>query len=112
VPAYLDRRGMRWRFRATVTLANGTKHRLLGTPAINSKAAAEAALRERVAIMSGYVAPAGAPRGAADVREIVVTLRATHAEAASWHAMADAEGVTFSDWMRARLDGKRTRRAR
>ncbi len=35
----------------------------------------------------------------------VVKLRATAEEQASWKAAAVAEGVTLSDWIRARLNG-------
>lgn len=46
--AYKDHRTDRWRYRAWVTLPNGTRDRVTGTPAIDTKAAAEHAERLHV----------------------------------------------------------------
>ena len=43
-----DAYGDVWRYRKQVTLPDGTKHRVAGTPAINTKAAAEKAERDHV----------------------------------------------------------------
>jgi integrase len=48
LPAYRDQRTGRWRFRKWITLRDGRKERIAGTPAINTKQAAETA--ERVLI--------------------------------------------------------------
>jgi integrase len=48
MPAYRDQRSGRWRFRKWIKLRDGKRERIAGTPAINTKQAAEAA--ERVLI--------------------------------------------------------------
>lgn len=45
MPAYRDNRDGCWRYRARVTLPNGKRERVTGTPAIDTKAAAEHAER-------------------------------------------------------------------
>lgn len=48
MPAYRDRRDGRWRYRKWVRLRDGKKVRVAGTPAINTKQAAEATERVHV----------------------------------------------------------------
>lgn len=43
MPAYYDEKNKQWRFRKQITLLDGSKKRISGTPAINTKVAAEAA---------------------------------------------------------------------
>lgn len=56
----------RWRYRKLVTLLDGTKERIFGTPAINTKAAAEAAERAHI---ERLLNPAKAAAHAAAVQE-------------------------------------------
>jgi len=46
---YRDKRDARWRYRKTLTMPDGSKRRISGTPSINTKAAAETAEREHIA---------------------------------------------------------------
>jgi integrase len=48
MPAYKDDRDGRWRYRTRVMLPNGKRERIGGTPAIDTKAAAEAAERMHI----------------------------------------------------------------
>ena len=48
MPAYKDHRSGRWRYRKRITLSCGSQKRILGTPATNTKKAAEHAERAHV----------------------------------------------------------------
>jgi integrase len=48
MPAYRDKRDGRWRYRKWITLPNGTRTRVTGTPATDTKVAAEAAERAHI----------------------------------------------------------------
>jgi integrase len=48
MPAYRDKRDGRWRYRKWVTLPNGTRTRIAGTPPTDTKVAAEAAERVHI----------------------------------------------------------------
>jgi hypothetical protein len=48
MPAYRDKRDGRWRYRKWITLPNGTRTRVSGTPATDTKVAAEAAERANI----------------------------------------------------------------
>lgn len=48
MPAYEDKRDGRWRYRKWVALPNGTRIRIAGTPATDTKKAAEAAERAHI----------------------------------------------------------------
>jgi hypothetical protein len=48
MPAYRDKRDGRWRYRKWVALPNGTRTRITGTPATDTKVAAEAAERAHI----------------------------------------------------------------
>ena len=52
MPVYRDRRDGRWRYRKVVVLPDGRREKLSGTPAINNRAAAEAAERAHIARVS------------------------------------------------------------
>ena len=49
MPVYRDHRDGRWRYRKVVKLPDGKRVKISGTPAINSKAAAEADERAEIA---------------------------------------------------------------
>jgi integrase len=48
MPAYRDKRDGSWRYRKWVTLPDGTRDRIAGTPTIDTKAAAESAERAHI----------------------------------------------------------------
>jgi len=48
MPAYRDKRTGAWRYRKWVKLPNGQRHRICGTPATNTKVAAESAERQHI----------------------------------------------------------------
>ncbi len=48
MPAYRDKRDGRWRYRKWVTLPNGTRTRIAGTPATDTRVAAESAERAHI----------------------------------------------------------------
>lgn len=64
MPAYRDKRTGRWRYRKWVTLPNGTRERLSGTPATDTKKAAEDAERKHVerVMNPGRIVPSDKPR--------------------------------------------------
>lgn len=64
MPAYRDKRTGRWRYRKWVTLPNGTRDRITGTPATDTKKAAEDAERKHVerAMTPGRVVPVSKPQ--------------------------------------------------
>jgi len=60
--AYRDTEG-RWRYRKWITLGDGTRTRIKGTPSLNTKVAADQAEREHIArALAGKPKRAGAPK--------------------------------------------------
>jgi hypothetical protein len=106
MPAYRDR-GTQWRYRVTITLPDGSKRRIAGTPTVNTKIAAERAEREYVQLALATVAPEGR-QPIENPRERTVAVRVTEAEAAAWRGAARACGMTLSDWLRACVEGTRS----
>ncbi len=75
MPAYRDNRTGRWRYRVWCTLPNGNRERLTGTPATDTKAAAEHAERLHVfRVMNPGLVPAE-PDQDSKRKERVPTLR-------------------------------------
>ncbi len=59
---YKDDRSKQWRYRRLVTLPDGSKERISGTPEVNTKVAAEMAEREHIArLLAGVVEKKEAP---------------------------------------------------
>lgn len=70
MPAYRDHRTGVWRYRKTIRLPDGKRIKISGTPNINSRTAAEAAERDRIALVEADVR-----EGKASPGEEVPTLR-------------------------------------
>lgn len=76
MPAYLDPRDERWRYRKWVALPNGTRTRITGTPATNTKKAAEDAERLHVLrVTNPGLVPELATSSASATRKEVPTIR-------------------------------------
>lgn len=100
--AYKD--GKRWRYRMTVALANGTRTKISGTPAINTKAQAEHEERLALARVLNEGPLVGRRPAAGEARERRITVRATDAEERAWQEIADSNGITLGEWMRRVLN--------
>lgn len=82
------RRGSQWRYRKVVTLPSGARVRISGTPAVNTKAASEAAERahiERV-LLDGQ-AHVGRPAVAGEARTITMRARVSPSELAEYERL-------------------------
>lgn len=93
MPAYFDKARRSWRYRKTITRADGTKVRISGTSTPNTKANAEAAERLHIArVLSGEQPHIGRPAAAGEPREIQIKVRVTADEERAWLKLAHANG--------------------
>lgn len=76
MPAYRDQRDGRWRYRKWVALPNGTRIRITGTPATDTKVAAESAERAHIdRVLHPERARAAADVAAPKRKESIPTIR-------------------------------------
>lgn len=97
----------RWRYRKLVTLPDGSKTRVSGSPSVNTRKACEWALTHAIARVIGEGPRVGRPPESDEAREERITVRASGAEAAVWRERASKLDITVSEWLRLRANGAR-----